>query len=250
MGKRSDQIGVIVEAIDDIASQTNLLALNAAIEAARAGEQGKGFAIVADEVRKLAERASSSTKEIGALIKAIQTTVAEAVNAMNESAREVEFGVVRANSAGQALTEILRAAEAVYTQSGQAAAITQRMTGAAGELASSMTAVDEVVRQNAAATAEMASSANEVARSIVRIAAISEDNTSAIEQVSASAEEMSAQVEEVTASAHELSTMAQTLQEIVAAFILEDEAPQSGRPTPNLKPPAMRSPAAVFRVAH
>ncbi|MCB0190962.1 MAG: globin-coupled sensor protein [Anaerolineae bacterium] len=223
MGQRSAQIGAIVETIDDIASQTNLLALNAAIEAARAGEHGKGFAVVADEVRKLAEKSAEATKEIADLIKGIQETVSEAVVAMEEGASEVESGASRANDAGRALADILKAVEAVNEQVKDISAAAQQMAASSNELDSAMEAVSTVVKENTSSTKEMATSSSEVSQAIDNIAGVSRSNSAAVEEVSAATEEMSAQVEEVSASAQTLSNMAQALQQLVAQFNLDED---------------------------
>ena len=223
MGHRSNQVGMIVEAIDDIASQTNLLALNAAIEAARAGEHGKGFAVVADEVRKLAEKSAGATKEIAELIRGIQASAGEAVSAMEGSVTEVESGGIRAKLSGEALAEILSAVESVRRGSEEAAAAAQQAQLGVNDLTHAMEVVSKVVEKNAEAMRKMETDSGQVTNAIENIAAVSEENSAAVEEVSASAEEMSAQVEEVGASARSLNDMAGNLQQVVSQFRVERE---------------------------
>ncbi len=168
LGESSQEVGDIVELINDIAEQTNILALNAAIQASTAGEAGRGFGVVADEVQRLAERAAGATRQIETLVRTIQSDTHEAILSMEQSTTGVVNGAQLAEDAGHALDEI----EAV---SNNIARLIQMISGAAreqaqvaGEVSSTMSVIQEITSQTAEGTAV-------TARSIGKLAALSAD---------------------------------------------------------------------------
>ncbi|HLP14864.1 MAG TPA: methyl-accepting chemotaxis protein [Bacteroidota bacterium] len=164
LGRSSDQIGVIVQVIDDIADQTNLLALNAAIEAARAGDQGRGFAVVADEVRKLAERTAKATNEIAGMIKQIQHDTSGAVASMTRGTDEVEKGRVLAQRSSMSLNEIISSADKVLEVATQVAAASEEQSATSEEISKNIEAISNVTQESAAATQQIAHAAEDLNR--------------------------------------------------------------------------------------
>ncbi|HEX8766172.1 MAG TPA: methyl-accepting chemotaxis protein, partial [Candidatus Acidoferrum sp.] len=147
LGHRADDIGKIIEVIDDLAEQTNLLALNAAIEAARAGEHGLGFAVVADEVRKLAEKSTQSTKEIADLIQSIQREARQAVENMERSTRIVEEGLNLGNELGSALHKISNVVTKVYKFSQEIGAATNEQSVGSAQIAKATSRLTEITQE-------------------------------------------------------------------------------------------------------
>ena len=169
LGESSQEIGEITELISDITEQTNVLALNAAIQAASAGEAGRGFSVVAEEVQRLAERSGEATKQIGALVRTIQTDTHDAVAAMEKSTQGVVEGAKLSDAAGAALAEIR--------------SVSNRLA--------------DLIQSISATTEQQATSANGVAQSIQNILTVTEQTQIGTQQTAQSIRELSKLAEEL-----------------------------------------------------
>ena len=190
LGHRADDIGKIIEVIDDLAEQTNLLALNAAIEAARAGEHGLGFAVVADEVRKLAEKSTQSTKEIADLIQSIQREARQAVENMERSTRIVEEGLSLGNDLGAALHKIENVVTEVYKFSQEIGAATNEQSVGSSQIAKATSRLTEITQEINSAVEEQASGAQAVVRAMDKMRELVQQSASSSTELSAAAEQM------------------------------------------------------------
>lgn len=172
LGESSQEIGEITELISDITEQTNVLALNAAIQAASAGEAGRGFSVVAEEVQRLAERSADATRQIAALVKAIQTDTQDAVGAMERSTQGVVEGAKLSDNAGAALSQIDQ--------------VSRRLA--------------ELIEQISQSTLREASNANDVAENIQHIFAVTEQTGEGTRSTAAQVRELSKVAEELRQS--------------------------------------------------
>lgn len=168
LGESSQEIGSIVELINDISEQTNILALNAAIQAASAGEAGRGFAVVADEVQRLAERTSNATKRIETLVQTIQADTNEAVSSMEQTTAEVVAGARLAEDAGTALGEIEKVSSELSNLIQNISAAAQQQSTAASNITHTMNTIQQI-------TSQTSQGANQTAASIGNLAQLAAD---------------------------------------------------------------------------
>jgi methyl-accepting chemotaxis protein len=159
---RTQQIGDIIAAVNEIADQSKLLALNAGIEAARAGEEGKGFAVVAMEVRQLAEQSRQATSRIRGILNEIQQATNKAVMVTEEGSKGAETGMQLVERAGDAIRELAATIEEAAQAATQIAASTHQQISGMDQLSTAILSIKQATAQTAASTKQAERSAKDL----------------------------------------------------------------------------------------
>ncbi|MBI3810828.1 MAG: HAMP domain-containing protein [Nitrospirae bacterium] len=198
LGERSEQIGRILNVIDEVTKQTNLLALNAAILAAQAGEQGKGFAVVAGEIKNLAERTGASTSEIAQLITNVQTEVKDAVESVQEGSRSVEEGVSLSLAAGEALKKILATATTSTGMAREIERATIEQTRGIRQVTEAIQRINTMVQQISKATQEQSRGSEQIMHAAEKMKDLTRQVKMSTEEQAKGSRQITQAVENVT----------------------------------------------------
>lgn len=222
LGRNSREIGKILNVIDEVAEETNLLALNAAILAAQAGEYGKGFSVVAEEIRELAERTSSSTKEIGTIIKGVQLHTEKAIASVREGMEKVEEGERLSKETIAILSSILEYFRKSNEMGQMIAKATQEQARGSREVTQNLHRITDTIHQIATATQEQSKGSEQIAYAVERMKELASQIKKATKEQTASSRSIASNTERIAASTERIKEslliQEESLQDIVMAM--------------------------------
>lgn len=164
LGKKSQQVGGVLELINELAEQTNILAINATIESAGAGENGKRFAVVAEEIRKLADRVAASTKEIRSLIEEIRASANTTVMATEDGAKAVDAGTRQFQDVTASFRQIAERVQTTTDASREIELGTRQQVTAVEQVSTALQGIVQAASQNETTTRQTVETASQLAR--------------------------------------------------------------------------------------
>ncbi len=212
LGDKAQEIGNILNVIDDVAEETNLLALNAAIIAAQAGEHGRGFAVVADEIKDLAERTAASTKEIAQLIRTVQEESQRSVKTVNLGMKTVEEGVHLAQKAGETLKKIYQSSQTTRMMSNEIAKATSEQVKGNRIITESIEKMATMIEEISKATGEQAQGSEQIMRAAQKMRDISIQVKNAIQEQAKGSKHITNATENIRDMVNYINSATQTQQ--------------------------------------